>query len=109
MASTRYYANPKQAGEFATNLLLKAGLNDGDAKSMADVRGVDTHGLARLPQYLDRVHNGRVKAQPNISITCKAPVMAHLDGDNGFGFIVATNGMNEAIQRPASERGGSIC
>ncbi|KAI9927132.1 hypothetical protein ASPWEDRAFT_177593 [Aspergillus wentii DTO 134E9] len=105
MASTRYYANPKQTGEFATKLLVQAGLTEEDARSMADclvladVRGVDTHGMARLPQYLDRVRNGRVKARPGITITEKTPVVAHLDGDNGFGFIVATRGMKEAIKR----------
>ena len=55
--------------------------------------------MARLPQYLDRVTNGIVKARPNITVTEKAPVVAHVDGDNGFGFIVATRGMDEAIER----------
>ncbi|KAL4914785.1 Malate/L-lactate dehydrogenase [Aspergillus aurantiobrunneus] len=84
---------------------LQPGLRSEDARVMAeclmlaDVRGVDTHGLARLPQYLDRVSHGRVRAQPNIQITEKTPVVAHLDGDNGFGFVVATRGMAEAIKR----------
>ncbi|KAL4733194.1 Malate/L-lactate dehydrogenase [Aspergillus similis] len=106
MASpTRYYADPAEAEKFATTLLIRAGLTEEDARSMAeclvlaDVRGVDTHGLARLPQYLDRVSNGRVNARPDFKLTEKTPVMAHLDGDNGFGFVVATRGMAEAIKR----------
>ena len=55
--------------------------------------------MARLPQYLERVTSGLVKAKPNITVTEKTPVAAHVDGDNGFGFIVATKGMDEAIRR----------
>lgn len=59
----------------------------------------DTHGLARLPQYLDRVSRGCVNAKPNFKLTEKTPVVAHLDGDNGFGFVVAPHAMEEAIKR----------
>ena len=55
--------------------------------------------MARLEQYLARVSNGLVNAKPNLRVTEKTPVAAHLDGDNGFGFIVATHGMKEAIKR----------
>ena len=40
-----------------------------------------------------------VNNNPNFTISEKTPVIAHLDGDNGFGFIVATKGMEEAIKR----------
>jgi len=40
-----------------------------------------------------------VNNNPNFVISEKTPVIAHLDGDNGFGFIVATKGMEEAIKR----------
>jgi LDH2 family malate/lactate/ureidoglycolate dehydrogenase len=40
-----------------------------------------------------------VNNNPNFAISEKTPVIAHLDGDNGFGFIVATKGMEEAIKR----------
>jgi LDH2 family malate/lactate/ureidoglycolate dehydrogenase len=48
---------------------------------------------------LDRVSNGRVNAKPNFKLTEKTPVVAHLDGDNGFGFVVATRAMEEAAKR----------
>jgi LDH2 family malate/lactate/ureidoglycolate dehydrogenase len=65
---------------------------------LSDVRGVDTHGLARLPQYLERVSKGMVNVKPNLTPEYKTPVCAALDGDNGFGFVVATKGMNVAIE-----------
>ncbi|TDZ14239.1 L-sulfolactate dehydrogenase [Colletotrichum orbiculare MAFF 240422] len=105
MASTRYYARPSEAEAFAKSLLVKSGLPEDDATLMAgclvqaDTRGVDTHGLARLQQYIERVQSGLVNAKANISITEKTPVAAHADGDNGFGFIVASKAMQDAIRR----------
>ncbi|KAF7547233.1 hypothetical protein G7Z17_g7872 [Cylindrodendrum hubeiense] len=106
MASqTRYYASPADARVFAHSLLVKSGLPDDHADLMAkclveaDTRGVDTHGLARLQQYIERVSSGLVNAKANIKISEKTPVAAHVDGDNGFGFIVASKGMEDAIRR----------
>ncbi|WYZ43985.1 hypothetical protein EsH8_VII_000421 [Colletotrichum jinshuiense] len=105
MSSTAYYAKPNEAVAFAKSLLVKSGLPEEDATIMADclvladTRGVDTHGLARLQQYIERVNSGLVNAKPNIQISEKTPVAAHLDGDNGFGFIVASKAMKDAIRR----------
>lgn len=105
MSNQRYYADPAKAATFAVTVLEKAGLSGDQAKMMAhclvqaDVRGVDTHGLARLEQYLARVDEGLVNAKPELKVSERTPVAAHLDGDNGFGFIVATRGMQEAVKR----------
>ncbi|OAA59795.1 Malate/L-lactate dehydrogenase [Niveomyces insectorum RCEF 264] len=105
MASARYYVKPDDAAAFAEALLSKAGLSDEHAKLMAnclvqaDARGVDTHGMARLQQYMARVSSGLVNATPDFKLAEKTPVAAHLDGDNGFGFLVATRAMAEAIRR----------
>lgn len=104
-SQTRYYVKPADAQAFAQSVLTKAGLPDDHAKLMADclvqadVRGVDTHGLARLQQYMDRVSSTLVKAKPELKFSEKTPVAAHLDGDNGFGFIVASKAMEDAVRR----------
>lgn len=59
----------------------------------------DTHGLARLEQYMGRVTDGLVNAKPEFKLAEKTPVVAHLDGDNGFGFVVASKAMEAAIKR----------
>jgi len=48
---------------------------------------------------MKRVSSGLVNARPNLQISEKTPVAAHLDGDNGFGFIVASTAMKDAIRR----------
>ena len=41
----------------------------------ADLRGVDTHGLLRMPGYLDRVRRGLINTQPKIEIKSVTPVV----------------------------------
>lgn len=48
---------------------------------------------------MTRVSSGLVNANPKLEVSERTLVAAHLDGDNGFGFIVATKGMDEAIKR----------
>src|SRR5438876_1032541 len=63
----------------------------------ADLRGVDTHGLTRLPGYLDRVRRGLINPKPKLFPKRVAPTAAALDGQNGFGFVIGTRAMAEAI------------
>jgi LDH2 family malate/lactate/ureidoglycolate dehydrogenase len=63
----------------------------------ADLRGVDTHGLCRLPIYLERVRKGLINPKPELAPTRVTPVAATLDGQNGFGFVIGIRAMAEAI------------
>jgi LDH2 family malate/lactate/ureidoglycolate dehydrogenase len=58
---------------------------------------VETHGVVRLPHYLQRVRLGLIKMRPDIRITRVTPVAAAVDGDDGFGFVVATRAMDDVI------------
>jgi LDH2 family malate/lactate/ureidoglycolate dehydrogenase len=63
----------------------------------ADLRGVDTHGICRLPGYLDRVRKGLINVRPNLAPRRVTPVAATLDGENAFGFVVGMCAIREAI------------
>jgi len=63
----------------------------------ADLRGVDTHGICRLPGYLDRVRRGLINARPNLAPKRVTPVAATLDGQDAFGFVVGMCAIKEAI------------
>ena len=63
----------------------------------ADLRGVDTHGLQTLPHYLERVRRGLINPRPNLKVERVTPMAGSLDGQDAFGFVVATHGMAEAI------------
>ncbi len=101
------------ADAFARRLLIANGVPEADAAIVAgclvsaDLRGVDTHGLCRLPIYLDRLRRGLINPRPALVPKRVTPVAASLDGENGFGFVVGTRAMVEAISM-ASEFGIGI-
>lgn len=66
---------------------------------LADLRGVPSHGVSRLPIYLERIRRGMVEKQPRFAVTEASPVAVLLDGGNGFGFLTATRAMDMAVER----------
>jgi LDH2 family malate/lactate/ureidoglycolate dehydrogenase len=113
--SDRVHVAADAAESFAQRLLLAHGLSEADAKIVAgclvsaDLRGVDTHGLARLPIYLDRLRRGLINPRPALVPQRVTPVAAALDGENGFGFVVGTRAMNEAIEIAREYGLGLVC
>ena len=97
------YASAVAADAFARSLLHAYDLSDEDAAIVAgclvsaDLRGVDTHGLCRIPIYLDRVRKKLINVRPTLKPNRVTPVAASLDGDNGFGFVVGMRAIHEAI------------
>lgn len=64
----------------------------------ADLRGVDTHGMNRIPSYMERIRQGVLEATASPTLTQVTPVVAQVDGHNGFGFVGAHMGMAAAIE-----------
>jgi L-2-hydroxycarboxylate dehydrogenase (NAD+) len=65
----------------------------------ADLRGVDSHGVARLSGYIRLWESGRINANPEVKITHETPGTAVIDGDGGLGLIVAPKAMKTAIDK----------
>ena len=63
----------------------------------AELRGVDSHGLVRLPVYARRVQTGVVKARPDMRVRPAGPAAAVVDGDNGLGPVVGAEAMRVAL------------
>jgi LDH2 family malate/lactate/ureidoglycolate dehydrogenase len=63
----------------------------------ADLRGVDSHGIVRLPVYARRVRAGAVRARPDIRLRPAGIAAALVDGDNGLGPVVAGRAMEAAL------------
>ncbi|KAL6867059.1 Malate/L-lactate dehydrogenase [Trichoderma novae-zelandiae] len=64
----------------------------------ADLRGVDTHGMNRIPSYMERIRQGVLDAGAQPELKQVTPVVAQVDGRNGFGFVAAHMGMEAAIE-----------
>ncbi|WP_298390103.1 Ldh family oxidoreductase [Hydrotalea sp.] len=91
--------------QFTKNTFLKMGCSEADAQTAAtvllsaDVRGIDSHGVARLSGYVRLWEAGRINTNPQIKIIHETPSTAVINGDAGLGLVVAPFAMNIAIQR----------
>ena len=89
--------------QFCTGLLASAGLPAEDAQLVADslveanLRGIDSHGVARLPHYLARIQHGSIHPRPAMVFQRLGPACARLDGGQGLGQIVMWRAAAEAI------------
>ncbi len=90
---------------FTEATFLAIGCSDEHAKLAADVllssdlRGIDSHGVARLSGYVRLWEKRRINATPNIRIVHETPTTATIDGDRGLGLVVAPFAMNVAIEK----------
>jgi len=65
----------------------------------ADLRGIDSHGIARLVGYVRLQEAGRANTRPGIRIIHETPSTAVVDGDSGLGLVVAPFAMQIAIEK----------
>ena len=99
---------------FSKNIFLKIGCsaNDADMATQAllsaDIRGVDSHGVARLSGYVRLWEVNRVNAKPTIKIIHETPSTGVVDGDAGLGLVVAPFAMEQAINKAKNVGSGWI-
>ncbi len=76
-----------------------------DVLIKSDLRGIDSHGLARLSGYVRLWEKDRINAKPDIKIVHETATTATVDGDSGLGLVVAPFAMKIAIEK--AEKYGS--
>jgi LDH2 family malate/lactate/ureidoglycolate dehydrogenase len=69
----------------------------------ADLRGVDSHGVIRVPIYVERLLAGVIASRPVIRIARQTRSTAVVDGGNGMGQIVSRFAMQLAIDKARAE------
>ena len=91
--------------QFTKNVFQSIGCSEEDADLAtevllsADLRGIDSHGVARLIGYVRLWETNRINAKPNVQIIHETPSTAVVDGDSGLGLVVAPKAMEIAIQK----------
>src|SRR5258705_8432834 len=81
------------------------GIPPGDATVLADLiteadlRGSDTHGVFRMPQYCKRIKAGGVNPRPVLRVIEERPSTALVDGDNGMGHLAIKLAAETAIAK----------
>lgn len=99
---------------FTHSVLSKCGCppHDADLASevllSADMRGVDSHGVARLIDYVRQLQDGTINPVPEIKVTHETPSTAVVDGGNGIGLIVAPKAMEIAMAKAESVGSGWV-
>ncbi len=68
----------------------------------ADLRGVHSHGVMRVPEYVSKLNNGGVNPNGRPRIARDSGAVMVVDGDNSMGQIAAAFAMERAIDRAAS-------
>jgi len=90
----RYFGVGASDAELAADVLIKS-----------DLRGIDSHGVARLHTYFEMLKLGRINPKPNIKIVREKASVATADGDNGLGLVVGPKANEIAMDK--AERHGS--
>lgn len=100
--------------EFTHAIFLKMGCSPTDAETatqsllLADLRGVDSHGVARLSGYVRLWEAGRILTNPALSVIHETPSTGVVDGGSGLGLVVAPYAMRKAIEKARAVGSGWI-
>jgi len=98
--------------QYTRELFTTIGCTSYDAEIVADVlieaelRGIPSHGLMRVKDYISLWEAGRINLKPSVKIIHQTPTTYTLDADNGFGMIAAKKAMELVIEK-AKEVGTS--
>ena len=91
--------------DFTKSVFKKIGSSDEHANIAtesllaADLRGIDSHGVARLSGYVRLWEVKRINATPLIKVIHETPSTAVVDGDSGLGLVIAPFAMQIAIEK----------
>ncbi len=103
--------------DFSKKTFMHFGVPDEDAELAAnvlacsDLRGIESHGVARLHTYFDMLTLGRINPRPKIKIVRESMSTATVDGDNGLGLVVGPRANRIAMDKAQQAGTGwvSVC
>ena len=104
----------EQLKTFTQHIFQSIGFSEADAQLAAktlisaDLRGVDSHGIARLAGYVRLFDHGRLNPKPNIRIVHETPSTGVVDGDAGVGLVVGPKTMEIVIEKAKNVGSGWI-
>jgi len=90
---------------FAMEVFARTGMPKADAAVVADVlvwanlRGVDTHGVMRIPRYVDLIETGDMNPRPAIAVRTETPASVLIEADRAAGPVAMMRGTIEAVRK----------
>ena len=105
MAETEVKVSAKALGDFAREIFVRVGMPPKDAETEASVliwanlRGVDSHGVLRIPWYVSNVERGIMNPKPKIKVTKETPATLVVESDQAFGPVVTVFAMEKVMEK----------
>lgn len=98
--------------DYTKKVLQNVGLSEVDSETVtasligANLRGVDSHGITRLPIYVERIRMGAVNPTPNVKVVEESDATLLIDGDNGMGQVVGKRAIELGVEK--ARKNGSV-
>lgn len=96
--------DPEDLRKFVTHVFLEKGFSEehaqlsADVLLLADLRGIDSHGVARLSGYVRLIDAGRINPKPKFTFSNRKKTIGNLDADGSIGLVSAPFAMEKAIE-----------
>lgn len=106
--------NPEALERFVQHVYVDAGLSPTDAALVAnplvqaDLWNHQSHGVLRMPWYLERLRQGVMTKTTDIKIIRDKGAVAVLDAQEGVGQVVAKHAMDMAIRKAKTHGVASV-
>ncbi|HEC34329.1 MAG TPA: Ldh family oxidoreductase [Chloroflexi bacterium] len=108
----RVWAEPLK--DFCVRVFRKMDIPEEDARITADVlvtadlRGIDSHGVARLRRYVNGLRSGMMIARPEVKVVTETAATALIDAGAGLGQPVSHQAMQKAIKKALDVGAGFV-
>lgn len=90
---------------FCEKIFMRAGVPKAWAENVAEhlvlanLRGVDSHGVIRVPYYITGIRKGWIRSEVRIETLKETPITALIDGGGGLGIVVAAKATEIVIDK----------
>lgn len=101
--------SPPQFEAFIAEIFQAVGVSAADAAAAApsfvwaSLRGVDSHGVTRVPRYFEMFESGVANPTPTITVNDSAPGVAVLDADFAPGPVALTRAVDLAVEKAKTQ------
>lgn len=91
--------------ELVARIFVHHGVDEGDARVVADhlltaqMSGHHSHGLVRVPDYVDLVARGKVARKTQVDVVMEGPSVLQLDGNHGWGMVIGCRAMEMSMAK----------
>jgi uncharacterized oxidoreductase len=103
--SNVFLLQPDDLASWAARVFVTAGCSDAESQTIAqslvlsNLYGHDSHGVGLIPMYLENLRGGNVRPGQAVRVVTDHGAMLTLDGQRGWGQVVARQAMTLAIER----------